>query len=153
MIISLLQIGLAIQMHHHFGSKFLIDTLNSHGICSSYSEVRMYEKSAAVSQREDIPGYQPGRTVQFIAYYVDHNTCSIDGLNTFLRQLQVAPHLSLYPESQYLMMTSSKLKALIFSRYTLSEMVLIMLRTSLLLMLTLKTKHHTLMFCGRFHYC
>ena len=27
-----LQIGLAVQMHHHYGSKFFIDSLNSHPI-------------------------------------------------------------------------------------------------------------------------
>lgn len=34
-LVEPLQIGLAVQMHHHFGSKFLIDCLNSLGFCSS----------------------------------------------------------------------------------------------------------------------
>lgn len=37
------QIGLGIQIHHHFGSTFLIDTLNSLGFSSSYSEVQKFE--------------------------------------------------------------------------------------------------------------
>ena len=31
-----LQVGLGVQMHHHFQSKFLIESLNSHGCCCSY---------------------------------------------------------------------------------------------------------------------
>ena len=45
-----LQIGLGIQMHHHFASRFLVDTLNNLGYCSSYSEVKRFESSAAVTQ-------------------------------------------------------------------------------------------------------
>ena len=45
-----LQLGLGVQMHHHFASKFLIDTLNLHGFYSSYSTIQVYERSAAVDQ-------------------------------------------------------------------------------------------------------
>ena len=38
-VLAPLEIGLAIQMHHHFRSKFLIDILSAMGYCSSYSEV------------------------------------------------------------------------------------------------------------------
>jgi len=38
-VIAHLQIGLAIQLHHHFGSRFLIDTLYNLGFSSSCSEV------------------------------------------------------------------------------------------------------------------
>jgi hypothetical protein len=34
-VIAHLQIGLAIQLHHHFGSQFLIDTLYNLGFSSS----------------------------------------------------------------------------------------------------------------------
>ena len=47
MVIAPLQIGLAVQMHHHFRSKFLIDTLFSFGYCSSYSETLRFEENAA----------------------------------------------------------------------------------------------------------
>jgi hypothetical protein len=50
-----LQIGLAVQMHHTFGSRFLIDSLNSCGFSSSYSEVKKYELNAAITQKTDIP--------------------------------------------------------------------------------------------------
>ena len=69
-------------MHHHFGSKFLIETLNSLGFCSSYHEVQRFEQCAAVSQ-----GIEKERSneqfVQFIGDNVDHNIGTIDGLNTF----------------------------------------------------------------------
>ena len=35
-------LGLALQIHHMFGSKSLIEILNSHGFCASYAEVRHY---------------------------------------------------------------------------------------------------------------
>ena len=49
-IIAPLQLGLGVQMHHHFSSKFLIDSLNAHGFCSSYSTVQKYQRRAAVAQ-------------------------------------------------------------------------------------------------------
>lgn len=78
-----LQIGLGVQMHHHFSSKFLIDSLNSHGFCASYKTVTNYEKSAAVAQGTEIPGYTPERFVQYAADNVDHNTRTLDGSGTF----------------------------------------------------------------------
>ena len=35
-ILAPLQLGLGVQLHHHFGSRFLIDTLHQHGFCCSY---------------------------------------------------------------------------------------------------------------------
>ena len=37
-LIAPLQLGLAV--HHHFGSRFLIDSLHPHGFCSSYSKAQ-----------------------------------------------------------------------------------------------------------------
>ena len=82
-IVAPLQLGLGVQMHHHFASKFLIDSLNSHGFCSSYSTIQKYERSAAVTQGTDIPGWIPGRFVQYVADNVDHNTRTLDGADTF----------------------------------------------------------------------
>lgn len=82
-LIAPLQIGLAVQMHHHFASRFLVDTLNSHGFCSSYSEVQRFERSAAASQGTDISGYSDGQFIQYVADNVDHNIRTIDGHNTF----------------------------------------------------------------------
>ena len=47
-IIALLQIRLGVEMHRQLGSRFLIDSLYCHGVCSSNSEVQKCEKSAAV---------------------------------------------------------------------------------------------------------
>ena len=47
-MIAPLQFGLAAQLHHHFGSKFLIETLHDHGLCSSYVEVLRFESCAAL---------------------------------------------------------------------------------------------------------
>ena len=49
-----LQLGLGIQMHQHFGSRFLTYSLNKHGV--SYSVVLKYEHCAAVHQGTKIPG-------------------------------------------------------------------------------------------------
>ena len=76
-IIAPMQIGLGVQLHHHYGSRFLIDTLNHHGFCISYSEVRLYERSAAVSPDFDIPGYQQHQIVQYVADNVDDRCCHI----------------------------------------------------------------------------
>ena len=78
-----LQLGLGVQMHRQFGSRFLIDTLNQLGFCSSYSEIQMYERSAAVNLGTDIPGLGSGSFVQHIADNVDHNLRTLDGCNTF----------------------------------------------------------------------
>lgn len=82
-MITPLQLGLAVQMHRQFGSRFLVDSLNSHGFCSSYSEVQKYERSAAVHQGTEIPGFVQGSCLQHIADNVDHNVRTIDGFNTF----------------------------------------------------------------------
>ena len=70
-------------MHHHFSSKFLIDSLNSHGFCASYKTVQKYERSAAVAQGTEIPGYTPGHFVQYSADNVDHDLRTLDGTGTF----------------------------------------------------------------------
>ena len=70
-------------MHHHFGSQFLIDSLNSSGFSSSYSEVIRFEMSAACSQGTDILGITPGHFVQFVADNADHNVRTLDRIGTF----------------------------------------------------------------------
>ena len=82
-LIAPLQIGLGVQLHHHFASKFLIDTLYNMGFCISYSEIQKYESSAAVSQGTDIVGFHSGQFIQYSADNVDHNIRSLDGHNTF----------------------------------------------------------------------
>ena len=38
-----LQLGLGIQMHHHFASRFLVDTLHEHGFACSHVDVMKYD--------------------------------------------------------------------------------------------------------------
>lgn len=83
MLLAPLQLGLAVQLHHHFSSKFLIQTLNSHGFCSSYANVQRFERSAAASQSTEIPGCTEDHFIQFMADNVDHNIRTLDGKGTF----------------------------------------------------------------------
>lgn len=82
-LIAPLQLGLGVQMHHHFSSRYLIDTLNSLGLCSSYSEVTMFERSSAVHAVTDLDGMMSQGFIHHIADNVDHDICTIDGRNTF----------------------------------------------------------------------
>ena len=49
-----LQLGLAVQMHHHFGSRFLNETLNKMDFAANYYEVKNYECSAAANHNVNI---------------------------------------------------------------------------------------------------
>ena len=57
-IIAPLQIGLAVQRHHHYASRFLIDTLSRQGVCSTYDEVLKFNENAALEQGTDIPSFE-----------------------------------------------------------------------------------------------
>ena len=80
-LLAPLQIGLGVQLHHHYSSRFLIDTLHKHGFCCSYNEVHQLEQNAVLSYGTDIPSY----TSQFVQYVADnvHNIKTLDGNNTF----------------------------------------------------------------------
>lgn len=78
-----LQIGLGIQLNHHFGSRFLIDVCHALGFCASYNEVNKFASSSAVSQSDIIQGLQQNNSLQFVADNVDHNSCTLDGHDTF----------------------------------------------------------------------
>ena len=78
-----LLLGLGVQIHFHFASRFLIDTLDALGYSCSYSEVQSYERSAAITCGTDIPGYIPGQFIQYVADNVDHNIRTLDGKDTF----------------------------------------------------------------------
>ncbi len=77
-----LQLGLGVQLHHHFASRFLIDTLHHHGFCCSYEEVKRFEENAAQSHGTDIPNLTT-EFVQYTADNVDHNIRTLDGHGTF----------------------------------------------------------------------
>ena len=78
-----LQLGLGVQMHRQFGSRFLSDTLNKLDLCSSYSEIPRYERCAAIHFGTDISGLGPGEFHQHMAENVDHNLRTLYGYNTF----------------------------------------------------------------------
>ena len=74
---------LGVQLHHHFASNLLMQSLNCLGLCCSYAEVQKYERAAANTLSVDIPGFASGHFVQFVAGNVDHNSRTLDGMNTF----------------------------------------------------------------------
>ena len=53
-LIAPLHLGLAVQMHHHFGSRVLIYSLHRHGFCSSHSEVQMFKRNAVVTSGTEL---------------------------------------------------------------------------------------------------
>ena len=81
-VLEPLQIGLGVFCHHQFGSKFLIDILNSMGFCSSYQEVQRFESSAAATYGTDFCK-TPEQFLQFVGDNVDHNTNTLDGHGSF----------------------------------------------------------------------
>lgn len=82
-ILAPLQFGLGVQLHKAFASRFLIETLYRLGFSCSYHEVRKFLKNAAVQQGIDLPPASDTESLQFVADNVDHNTVTLDGLNTF----------------------------------------------------------------------
>ncbi|KZS15873.1 Uncharacterized protein APZ42_018487 [Daphnia magna] len=78
-----LQLGLAITLHHSFGSRQLIDLLHPLGLCSSYGDVVYFERNSAVEINTDLEGYSPQLSVQHIADNTDHNIIIIDGKGIF----------------------------------------------------------------------
>ena len=81
-LLASIQVGLGIQLHHHFASRFLIDSLRRHGFCCSYQEVQRFGKNAAVHQGTNIPNHT-SEFVQYVADNVDHNIRTLDGNDTF----------------------------------------------------------------------
>ena len=80
-ILAPLQLGLAVQLYHHFASRFLIDTLHRLGFCSSYQETQLFNQNVALDQGTDIPDYN-GEFVQYVADNLDHNVRTLDGNDT-----------------------------------------------------------------------
>ena len=81
-LLAPLQIGLDVQLHHHFASRLLIDWLHRLGFCCSYQEVQTFGKNAAVTQGTGIPNHT-SEFVQYVADNVDHNLRTLDGNDTF----------------------------------------------------------------------
>ena len=81
-LLAPLQVGLGIQLHHHFASRFLIDSLHRHEFCCSYQEVQRFGQNAAVDQGTEIPNHTT-EFVQYVADNVDQNIRTFDGNDTF----------------------------------------------------------------------
>ena len=84
-LLAPLQFGLAIQMNHHFASRYLNDTLYSHGFASSYDCVQDFRRAATVSPSSSIGLLTEGEFgtgIDFVGDNVDHNQVTIDGRNT-----------------------------------------------------------------------
>ena len=89
-LIAPLQLGLAVQMHHHFLSRFLIDSLHRHGSCSSYSELQMFERNAVVTSGTELNISDGDCLVQYVSDNVDHNVRTVDG-KTVLMEWESLP--------------------------------------------------------------
>ena len=83
-----LQLGLGIQMHQYFQSRFIIDPLKKHGFCVLDSKVLKYEYCAAVHQVTKIPGLPESSSAEptHCMHHVEnanHNSWALVGHNTF----------------------------------------------------------------------
>ena len=78
------QIGLALQLHHHFSSRFLIETLHNLGFYSSSSVVKKkFERCTSVDQTLLEESEEKAHIFQYVGDNVNHDIATIDGLNTF----------------------------------------------------------------------
>jgi len=68
-------------IHKKYASKRLIDSLYNVGLCSSYKETLRFEASIINDPANHT--FSPDAYIQFIFDNADHNTCTIDGKNTF----------------------------------------------------------------------
>ena len=82
-LICPLQLGSAVQLDHHFKSRFLIDTLQTHGFCYSYAEVHKFKRCASVHDESSLARVTSAHAVQHVADNADHDVCTADGRNTF----------------------------------------------------------------------
>ena len=83
-VIAPLQIGLAVQIHHLYRSKIIVD--HKMVFISSYTEVIRFEKNAADRVEPDVLAGDVDlldMSVLFAADSVDHNIITIDGSGTF----------------------------------------------------------------------
>ena len=80
-LLSPIQLGLGITMHHSFQSSYVVDVLSPYEFMSSYTSVMNYEKSAAISQSRLIPDISSS-FCQWIADNVDDNPDTLHGKDT-----------------------------------------------------------------------
>ena len=82
-IMAPMQLALAVMLHRHFGSRYLIDTLHKLGFCASYTEVLHFENCGAHQHGIDFGDLGDTFSLHFVSDNVDHNLNTLDGLNTF----------------------------------------------------------------------
>ena len=82
-LLAPMQLALGVQMHHHFQSRFLIESLHRLGFCCSYPDIKKYERSAAMMEYETPTRYDPKPFIQYAADNVDYNIRTLDGRNSF----------------------------------------------------------------------
>lgn len=77
--ISPILLSVAIYIHRRYGSRELVDILNSLGLAANYREIQRYEYSLM----SDEPSYNIDGFAQFVFDNADINACTLDGKNTF----------------------------------------------------------------------
>lgn len=83
-VISPLLFGIGIELHHVFGSKWLIEELSSLGFSITYNEVQLFKQSILQQQTLQSLSPPPLPTLgQFIADNADSNIRTLDGTGTF----------------------------------------------------------------------
>ena len=82
-IMTPMQLSLAAILHRHFESRYLINILHKSGLCVSYSEVLKFKACAADQLGTDLHDIDLDWFLHFVADNVDHNSDTIDELNTF----------------------------------------------------------------------
>ena len=85
-VIAPLQLGLAIQMHYLYRSRFLVDSLCAMGFSSSYYEVQRFEENSAFSFSQQMMDFELNKNEDVILFAgdnVDHNVITIDGKGSF----------------------------------------------------------------------
>ena len=83
-VISPLLFGIGIELHHVFGSKWLIKELSSLGFSITYNEVQLFKQSILQQQTLQSLSLPPFPTLgQFIADNADSNIRTLDETGTF----------------------------------------------------------------------
>ena len=85
-VIAPLLLGVAVQMHHLYRSRFLIGSLSTMGFASSYPEVQRFEMNVACSLAQDVLGGDMdilGQSLLLPGDNVDNNIRTFDVKGTF----------------------------------------------------------------------
>ena len=78
-----MELSLAVILHRYFESRERIDILHKFGLYISYSEVLNFEACTADQLGTDLHDIDIDLFLHFVPDNVDHDSDTIDGLNTF----------------------------------------------------------------------